>query len=166
MPINRRDEETALSRTKKQHSPMTSHQRADYYSPQAGSGQNRLDTCGAIKEPKNGLSRSEQKTVSTTQNNRLTGKVPYKFESIPLQRRICEPLVPQRRTTVACFGGRILDGFDAYGGIELMSMSLCGASRSSPGEQLSIKPPTRLIALSFSTPRCKDASLTLVGTAA
>jgi hypothetical protein len=29
---------------------MTSHQRADYYSPQAGSGQNLLDTCGAIKE--------------------------------------------------------------------------------------------------------------------
>src|ERR1700726_1902661 len=27
---------------------------------------------------KNGLSRSEQKTVSTTQNNRLTGKAPHK----------------------------------------------------------------------------------------
>jgi hypothetical protein len=52
------------------------------------------------------------------------------------------------------------------GGIELMSMSLCGAGRSSPGEQQSIKPPTRLIALSFSTSRCKDASLTLVGTVA
>src|SRR5580692_288994 len=37
---------------------------------------------------KNGLSRSEQKTVSTTQNNRLTGKAPYKFESISLQRRV------------------------------------------------------------------------------
>src|SRR3984893_2904237 len=38
---------------------------------------------------KNGLSRSEQKTVSTTQNNRLTGKAPYKFESIfRLSRRI------------------------------------------------------------------------------
>ena len=34
---------------------------------------------------KNGLSRSEQKTVSTTQNNRLTGKAPYKFESCFLQ---------------------------------------------------------------------------------
>jgi hypothetical protein len=32
---------------------------------------------------KNGLSRSEQKTVSTTQNNRLTAKAPYKFESPP-----------------------------------------------------------------------------------
>src|ERR1700731_2321719 len=32
---------------------------------------------------KNGLSRSEQKTVSTTQNNRLTEKAPYRFESIP-----------------------------------------------------------------------------------
>ena len=30
---------------------------------------------------KNGLSRSEQKTVCTTQNNRLTGKAPYRFES-------------------------------------------------------------------------------------
>jgi len=41
---------------------------------------------------KNGLSRSEQKTVSTTQNNRLTGKAPYKFESISLQRGVlCEP---------------------------------------------------------------------------
>src|SRR6516165_11562306 len=37
---------------------------------------------------KNGLSRSEQKTVSTTQNNRLTGKAPYKFESISLQRGV------------------------------------------------------------------------------
>src|SRR5207248_4838046 len=34
---------------------------------------------------KNGLSRSEQKTVSTTQNNRLTEKAPYKFESISVQ---------------------------------------------------------------------------------
>jgi len=47
------------------------------YSPQAGVD-NLLDTCGAIKERKNGLSRSEQKTVSTTQNNRLTEKAPYK----------------------------------------------------------------------------------------
>jgi len=39
---------------------------------------------------KNGLSRSEQKTVSTTQNNRLTGKAPYKFESISLQRRVSD----------------------------------------------------------------------------
>jgi len=41
---------------------------------------------------KNGLSRSEQKTVSKTHNSRLTGKAPYKFESISLQRRVfCEP---------------------------------------------------------------------------
>ena len=41
---------------------------------------------------KNSLSRSEQKTVSATQNNHLTGKAPYKFESISLQRRVsCEP---------------------------------------------------------------------------
>ena len=31
------------------------------------------------RRTKNGLSRSEQKTVSTTQNSRLTGKAPYKF---------------------------------------------------------------------------------------
>src|SRR6476661_7667738 len=37
---------------------------------------------------KNGLSRSEQKTVSTTQNNRLTGKAPYKFESRLLRREL------------------------------------------------------------------------------
>src|SRR3954471_1542473 len=36
---------------------------------------------------KNGLSRSEQKTVSTTQNNRLTEKAPYKSPSArPAQR--------------------------------------------------------------------------------
>src|SRR5437588_11005590 len=34
---------------------------------------------------KNGLSRSEQKTVSTTQNNRLTGNAQYRFESGSLQ---------------------------------------------------------------------------------
>src|ERR1700738_4402278 len=35
---------------------------------------------------------SEQRTLSKTQNNHLTGKAPYKFESISLQRRVhCEP---------------------------------------------------------------------------
>jgi hypothetical protein len=34
-------------------------------------------------ETKNGLSRFEQKTVSTTQNNRLTGKAPYKSSTNP-----------------------------------------------------------------------------------
>src|SRR5215472_12697805 len=47
---------------------------------------------------KNGLSRSEQKTVSTTQNNRLTGKAPYRFESGSLEGRVCEPSVPRRRS--------------------------------------------------------------------
>src|ERR1700730_9795442 len=32
---------------------------------------------------KNGLSRSEQKTLSTTQNNRLTGEAPYKSTAEP-----------------------------------------------------------------------------------
>jgi hypothetical protein len=46
---------------------------------------------------KNGLSRSEQKTVSATQNNRLTGKAPYKFESALLQQGVtCEPNVNYR----------------------------------------------------------------------
>src|SRR3954469_17851996 len=36
---------------------------------------------------KNGLSRSEQRTA-TNQNNYLTGKAPYKFESALLQRRV------------------------------------------------------------------------------
>src|SRR5438874_6234173 len=45
---------------------------------------------------KNGLSRSEQKTVSTTQNNRLTGKAPYRFESVSLQRGASANLTPTR----------------------------------------------------------------------
>src|SRR5215831_172178 len=51
---------------------------------------------------KNGLSRSEQKTVSTTQNNRLTGKAPYRFESCSLQRgvRLCSELGGCRRKTL------------------------------------------------------------------
>src|SRR6201993_562884 len=34
---------------------------------------------------KNGLSRSEQKTLSTTQNNRLTEKAPYKSSANPIR---------------------------------------------------------------------------------
>jgi hypothetical protein len=34
-------------------------------------------------------------TLSTTQNNRLTGKAPYRFESLSLQRRVSELSVPQ-----------------------------------------------------------------------
>src|SRR6202035_4967615 len=35
---------------------------------------------------------SEQRTLSKAKNNRLTGKAPYKFESIALQRGVsCEP---------------------------------------------------------------------------
>jgi hypothetical protein len=61
-----------------------------------------LDPFRALREPdhgtKNGLSRSEQKTVSKTQNNHLTGKAPYKFESALLQQRVYELSVPERRT--------------------------------------------------------------------
>jgi hypothetical protein len=37
---------------------------------------------------KNGLSRSEQKTVRPTQNNRLTEKAPYKSSANPFRRRL------------------------------------------------------------------------------
>src|SRR6202030_616515 len=57
-----------------------------------------LDPFRALREPdrrrrdEERLSRSEQRTLSKTQNNHLTGKAPYKFESISLQRRVhCEP---------------------------------------------------------------------------
>ena len=42
---------------------------------------------------KNGLSRSEQKTLSTTQNYRLTGKAPYKFADSPLEETVWSELV-------------------------------------------------------------------------
>src|ERR1700730_8925267 len=57
-----------------------------------------LDPLRALREPdrrrrdEERLSRSEQRTLSKTQNNHLTGKAPYKFESGLLQRRVrCEP---------------------------------------------------------------------------
>src|SRR6185437_4740810 len=57
-----------------------------------------LDPFRALREPdrrrldEERLSRSEQRTLSKTQNNHLTGKAPYKFESGLLQRRVsCEP---------------------------------------------------------------------------
>ena len=57
-----------------------------------------LDPFRALREPdrrrrdEERLSRSEQRTLSKTQNNHLTGKAPYKFESASLQRRVrCEP---------------------------------------------------------------------------
>src|SRR5438270_4824816 len=57
---------------------------------------------------KNGLSRSEQKTVSTTQNNRLTGKAPYKFESCFLQRGVKRTSVaPVTRYEVRPFNNRL-----------------------------------------------------------
>ena len=53
-----------------------------------------LDPFRALREPdrrrrdEERLSRSEQRTLSKTQNNHLTGKAPYKFESTSLQRRV------------------------------------------------------------------------------
>src|SRR3984957_13313206 len=56
-----------------------------------------LDPFRALREPdrrrrdEERLSRSEQRTLSKTQNNHLTGKAPYKFEPISLQRGVgCE----------------------------------------------------------------------------
>jgi hypothetical protein len=56
-----------------------------------------LDPFRALREPdrrrrdEERLSRSEQRTLSKTQNNHLTGKAPYKFESGLLQRRVSRP---------------------------------------------------------------------------
>src|SRR4029077_6831798 len=53
-----------------------------------------LDPFRALREPdrrrrdEERLSRSEQRTLSKTQNNHLTGKAPYKFESGLLQRGV------------------------------------------------------------------------------
>jgi hypothetical protein len=53
-----------------------------------------LDPFRALREPdrrrrdEERLSRSEQRTLSKTQNNHLTGKAPYKFESALLQQRV------------------------------------------------------------------------------
>src|SRR6266403_653644 len=69
-----------------------------------------LDPFRALREPdrrrrdEERLSRSEQRTLSKTQNNHLTGKAPYKFEPGLLQRRVCEPSVlldgiPRTRST-------------------------------------------------------------------
>jgi hypothetical protein len=62
-----------------------------------------FDPFRALREPdrrrrdEERLSRSEQRTGSTTQNNRLTGKAPYKFESCSLQRGVCCELDCRRR---------------------------------------------------------------------
>src|SRR5205823_1116322 len=60
-----------------------------------------LDPFRALREPdrrrrdEERPSRSEQRTA-TNQNDHLTGKAPYKFESSFLQRRVCELSVPRR----------------------------------------------------------------------
>src|SRR5580700_1580476 len=67
-----------------------------------------LDPFRALREPdrrrrdEERLSRSEQRTLSKTQNNHLTRKAPYKFESGLLQRGVSnEPCgCRERRTRV------------------------------------------------------------------
>src|ERR1700722_686679 len=56
---------------------------------------------------KNGLSRSEQKTLSTTQNNRLTGKAPYKSAANLDPRR-------QRRPRAMPLGNGALGGITGH----------------------------------------------------
>jgi hypothetical protein len=46
---------------------------------------------------KNGFP-APNKEPPTNQNHHLTGKAPYRFESVFLQQRVCEPLLPQPRS--------------------------------------------------------------------
>src|SRR5439155_24409858 len=53
--------------------------------------ENLLDTCGAIKERRTAFPL-RTKNRQQTKNDCLTGKAPYRFESVFLQRRVhCEP---------------------------------------------------------------------------
>src|ERR1700730_1678783 len=74
------------------------HNQREAASRQAMLAFRSLDPFRALREPdrrrrdEERLSRSEQRTLSKTQNNHLTGKAPYKFESTSLQRRVqCQP---------------------------------------------------------------------------
>ena len=99
----------------------TSHAKAA--SRQALLAFRSLDPFRALREPdrrrrdEERLSRSEQRTLSKTQNNHLTGKAPYKFESGFLQRRVSDkpgscrstrcgttgpPISPPRFRSLAC----------------------------------------------------------------
>src|SRR5260370_28478773 len=85
-----RDEETALSRTKKQHFANDVPPACRLLFPQAGSGQNPLAKCGAIKERRTAFPL-RTKNRQKTKNHRLTGKAPYKFQSPFLHQRVpCE----------------------------------------------------------------------------
>src|SRR5260370_34678103 len=98
-----------------------------------------LDPFRALGEPdrrrrdEERLSRSEQRTLSKTQNNHLTGKAPYKFESSFLHRRvICEPdgYRPNCRITTTSTAS---DSPDAAGTWpQLGHMNLSGCSTATP----------------------------------
>src|SRR3984893_4349703 len=70
------------------------HNQREAASRQAMLAFRSLDPFRALREPdrrrrdEERLSRSEQRTLSKTQNNHLTGKAPYKFESVSLQRGV------------------------------------------------------------------------------
>jgi hypothetical protein len=65
-------------------------------------------------------SRSEQRTLSKTKNNRFTGKAPYKFEFISLQPKVGIELV---RTSCS-------DGIRSFSGFSEGRSVLQGTSRS------------------------------------
>jgi len=64
----------------------------NYYSPQAGSGQNLLDTCGAIKE---------RRTAFSAPNKELSAK-PKEQSQINCPARAKSPLTGESPVQVAC----------------------------------------------------------------
>src|ERR1700730_2301046 len=84
------------------------HNQREAASRQAMLAFRSLDPFRALREPdrrrrdEERLSRSEQRTLSKTQNNHLTGKAPYKFEAGFLQQRVaCEPPDDQQAALAA-----------------------------------------------------------------
>src|SRR5580704_7753269 len=84
-----------------------------------------LDPFRALRDPdrrrrdEERLSRSEQRTLSKTQNNHLTGKAPYKFESPFLQQPVClsgEPRGCKRKAPH--FGGVLRAAGDVRTGVQ------------------------------------------------
>jgi hypothetical protein len=73
-----------------------------------------LDPFRPLREPdrrrrdEERLSRSEQRTANKPKDH-LTGKAPYRFESISLHRRVYKPSVPQRGTFTPSSCGLIVN---------------------------------------------------------
>src|ERR1700720_2330402 len=84
-----------------------------------------LDPFRALREPdrrrrdEERLSRSEQRTLSKTQNNHLTGKAPYKFESGFLQQPVCLSSEPRGcKRKAPHFGGGLPVAGDVRTGVQ------------------------------------------------